>query len=319
MKNHHFNNIYNIKIIPKHSNYCPKQLYNLYDCPEILFVLGNEKILNSFSVAIVGTRNSSLLGNTIANNISKKLSENGIIIVSGLASGIDTEAHKGTFSTGKTIAIVACGFNYLLHSSKSNLIKEILNNDGAIITEYFPDISPQKFSFLKRNRLVAALSSALIVVEAPLKSGALNTAKNAITLKKPLFVVPWNLDTYKGAGCNNLLENGAIILTNHKQILNYFYPKTNILFTQDKKYLNSKVSTEQKTKIPLNIPKDQIKLYNYIKTNQPVSKIDICTKFSTENISKINSNLTLLEIENLIILNRYSLLYKNIKFIFCSF
>lgn len=289
----------NIKILAKHSPEFPKNLLALSDCPEILFVLGNEKILNSLSISIVGTRNSSALGNNLALNTAKNLSNNNVIIVSGLASGIDTNAHLGSLSSNnpQTIAIIACGFNHIFSSSKNmHLINDILNNNGTILSEYFPDTPPQKFSFLKRNRLIAAISNATIVVEAPIKSGALNTAQISKSLNKPIFAYPWNIDTFRGEGCNNLIQHGAQLLTNYTQVLNCF---------------NLSSCTSQTSSAPPsynlskpNIPQQFNNLYKYIQKYQPVSKENIYEHFSNEKIADINSKLLMMELENLILFRR---------------
>ena len=296
-----FSNNLTVKLITKKSPYFPKKLYDLPDCPEILFVLGNEKILDDFSISIVGTRNSSTTGNDIALDLSNNLSNNNIIIVSGLASGIDTQAHLGALSSSnpKTIAIIACGFNHLLTNSKNiKLIKKILDNNGAIITEYFPDTPPQKFSFLKRNRLIAAISETTIVIEAPLKSGALNTATTALSLGKKVFAIPWAINTFRGEGCNNLIQNGAHLLTNHTQILTYFNLANSCNSFKDSSQTSSKNSCKQI------IPKEFLNLYKCIIKNEPITKENIYTYFPNEKIADINSKLLLMELENLISLNR---------------
>ena len=289
--------MYNVKFISKNSKYFPKNLLDLPDCPEILFIIGNEKILNNTSVSIVGTRNSSESANKIAFDLSQKLSSAAISIVSGLANGIDENAHQGTFNCGKTIAIIASGFNHI-SNSKLYLVNQIIANGGTIISEYFPDVPPQKYSFLKRNRLIASFSRALIVVQAPSKSGSLNTAKTAKALGRTIFAVPWNIDTFRGIGCNNLIENGARILTSHTQVLeslNYKFTNLTNINTQD-------------SPIPLineiTIPTEYKKLYEFIQKNEPCPKNIIYSKFSNENIADLNSKLTLMELENLIRLQR---------------
>lgn len=318
-----------IQIISKDSEFFPKSLLVLPDCPEILFVIGNKKILNNFSISIVGTRNSSAFANEIAYNFSKELSLNNITIVSGMATGIDTQAHLGanqdlksiqnhTVSQnsnevikGTTIAIIACGFNHIFASKNISLINSILNSNGAIITEYFPDTPPQKFTFINRNRLIAAISNAIIVIEAPIKSGSLNTAQTAITLNKPVFAIPWNINLTRGQGCNKLIEKGANILINPLQILEYF----NINVS---KYSNSKFNTsasnhvsKQKlsTCLSRTIPQNFIELYNYISKNQPVNKNKIYSDFKYANISSLNSNLTLMELQSFIQIKRKSILH----------
>ena len=294
----------NIKLISKDSKFFPKNLYNLSDCPDVLFVLGNEKILNNFSISIIGTRNSSKLGNEIAFDLANKLAYNNITIVSGMASGIDTQAHTGALSNpgflaNTTIAIIACGFNHIFTSKNKSLIDKIIQNNGAIISEYFPDSPPQNFSFLRRNRLIAAISEALIVIEAPLKSGALNTAQTAKKLSKPVFVIPWNINIIKGQGCNNLLKDSAHILTDYTQILSFF----NI----PDKYVNAVNSlnnSNHETPQIINIPKEFIKLYDYISQNSPITKNNIYSNFQEETIATINSKLILMELQNIIIAKR---------------
>ena len=246
------NSFPHIEIISKESEFFPKNLFILPDCPDILFVIGNKHILNSLSVSIIGTRNSSSLGNEIAYNFSKELSANNIIIVSGMATGIDTKAHLG----GTSIAIIGCGFNHIFKPKNIDIINSILDSGGGIISEFFPDTPPQKFTFLNRNRLVAALSNATIVIEAPLKSGALNTADTAYILKKPIFAVPWNLNLKRGEGCNNLIASKATILLSTKQILDFFNSneyfelrqKTNEIFLKIKKL--KKVNTCNSLQLP---------------------------------------------------------------------
>ena len=289
--------MYKIKIISKSSKYFPKKLLNLPDCPDVLFVIGNEKILNDICVSIVGTRNSSELGNKITYDLARNLSSLGITIVSGLANGIDTEAHSGTLKNGKTIAILASGFNHI-SNSKLYLTNQIIANDGAIISEYFPDVAPQKYSFLKRNRLIAAFSDALIVVQAPAKSGSLNTAETARLLNRTIFAVPWNIDTFRGVGCNKLIENGAKILTDYTQVLeslNYSHTTSSIL---------NKTQTLISIHKHSPISKEFNSLYEFIRKNKYCSKDYIYSHFYTENIADINSKLTLMELENLIKLDR---------------
>lgn len=260
----------------------------------------------------------------IAYQISKNLASNNIVIVSGLASGIDTAAHQGTINTGKTIAIIASGFNYI--TSKSiTLLNQILESGGAIISEYFPDVPPQTFSFLKRNRLIASISKALIVVEAPEKSGVLNTAKTAMKLNRPIFVTPWSITSFRGVGSNKLLENGAKILTDYTQILKYFLSRDfnlNLILTNNENFnytlkqnyylsnlknnfdssnnflikANSNIVISKK----ISISSEFKELYRYIQKNSPVSNEEIYSHFIKESISVLNSKLTLMELKNLI-------------------
>jgi len=267
----------------------------LKDCPEILFVLGNEKILNYFSISIVGTRNSSKEGNHIAFDIATNLAKEKIIIISGLANGIDTSAHLGAISNGKTIAIIACGFQFI-SSKQFTILNQILLTGGAIISEYFPDAPPQTFSFLKRNRLIAAISKALIVIEAPEKSGALNTAKIAMQLTRPVFAIPWSITTFRGVGSNKLLENGAHILTNFTQVLTFF----SVSNSTSSPLLSNNVGLKPQKKTEEKIANEFKPLHQYIKQNQPILKEKIYSHFLKESIASLNSKLILMELNNLI-------------------
>ena len=297
-------NLSSIKIISKHSKFFPKNLKELPDCPEMIFVLGNECILNQTSISIVGTRNSSEDGNHIAYSFSKDLAEQNIIIVSGFANGIDTYSHLGAISSGNTIAILAYGFQWISHKNIT-LAQKILKKGGALISEYFPDICPQKFSFLKRNRLIASISIGVIVVEAPQKSGALNTVSIAKKLNKPIFAVPWNITTFRGAGSNLLLQNDAILLTNSSQIINYFRDSSllpnNSFFPFNKNLKNTFTSTHEKG-TNTSISKEYEALYHFIFKHSPVSKNEIYSHFPKESIANLNAKLILMELQNLICL-----------------
>lgn len=295
---------YNIKVIPNHSNIFPDKLKILPDCPSVLFVMGNEKILNQVSISIVGTRNSSEEGNQNAYQFAKELAEKKLIVISGLALGIDSQAHLGTISTGKTIAIIACGFNHINSLKDKQLCNKILDNGGAIISEYFPDVPPKKFSFLHRNRLIAALCDSLLVIEAPVKSGAIETAKIAISLKKPLFIIPWSLQSFRGAGSNKLFEIGAMFLTNSYQLLNYLKNYSPDLFLTISPSKENAILTNSKDEFKNNIPKNYLPFYKFIERFAPVSRELLYSHFNTISISELNTTLTLMELEHFIELKR---------------
>lgn len=286
---------YPMKLISKSSPFFPIALNNLTDCPDILFIIGNEKILNQFSIAMVGTRNSSEEGNRISFEFAKNLAQQNIIVVSGLANGIDTHSHLGAISSGKTIAILAYGFQYI-PSQKLSLLNEILASGGAVISEYFPDTPPQKFFFLRRNRLIAAISKALIVIQAPEKSGALNTAQIAMQLKKPVFAIPWSINTFRGIGSNNLLQNGAYFLTNVAQVLDYF----NISSPISLEAHSEKLTLKKKT-VPTYISDDFKKIYQFILQHISVSKEQIFEQFYHETIADLNAKLLIMELNHWII------------------
>ncbi|MBQ9279754.1 MAG: DNA-processing protein DprA [Clostridia bacterium] len=169
----------------------PPNLYELTDCPDKLYVLGNEKLLNEFSIAVIGARKCTLDGKRIAEQISADLAGNGVHIVSGLAYGIDCVAHQASLGQkGNAIGVLAYGIEYLYQNCRESLYQDIIDSGGVIVSEYPPDTLPNKGRFHNRNRIIAALSSGIIVVEARDKSGSLITVDYGKKLEKDIFVVP---------------------------------------------------------------------------------------------------------------------------------
>lgn len=189
-----------IKFLKKGENNFPKNLEALEDCPDILFVMGNEKILNDFSIAVIGARKCTIEGRIIAEDISKELTKANINIISGLALGIDSIAHETCVkNNGKTIAVLGGGFYNLYPKENKKLVNEIIDTGGVVISEYPPDEVPRGLNFKKRNRIIAAISSGVVVIEAKEKSGSLSTVNYARKLEKNIFVVPGNVrdENYK--------------------------------------------------------------------------------------------------------------------------
>lgn len=180
-----------IKYLKKEEKDFPEGLRQLKDCPDVLYVLGDEKLLNSFSIAVVGARRCTLDGERVARQVSAELSDFGIHIVSGLAYGIDSIAHEASLGKkGKTVAVLAYGMEYLYKNNREKLYEDILEKGGVIVSEYLPEEPPNKIKFHKRNRIIAALSQGVLVVEARKGSGSLITADYAKELGKDIFVVP---------------------------------------------------------------------------------------------------------------------------------
>ena len=211
-----------IKEIKIDSKEYPEQLKNIYNPPLKLYVLGNVDILKKTNIAIVGSRNSSKYGEKIALQFSKNLCENGINIVSGLAIGIDTYAHLGaviTKSKGKTIAVLGSSFDEIYPKKNIELAKKIIEKGGCIVTEYPLGTKPQKIHFPQRNRIISGLSKGVLVVEAGEKSGALITADFALEQGKEVFAIPGNISNFTSVGTNNLIKQGAKLVTTYEEIL----------------------------------------------------------------------------------------------------
>lgn len=267
----------NVKVLTQEHNDFPKKLNVLKDTPDVLFAIGNTSILNDLSIAIVGSRKCTNYGKDCAFKFANEISNNNIRIVSGLAEGIDTAAHRGSV-TNKTIAVIGSGFDKVYPKSNLNLIYEILANDGVILTEYFFDVDAYPFNFPKRNRLVAAMTDGIIVIEAGENSGALITTHIAKELNKNIYVVPANINNSYAQGSNKLLHTNVKIALSPSDILKDF-----IDISLPTKNISMQISEEYK------------EIYDLLLTT-PLTSDEICKKTNL-SINKINSTLTLMELE----------------------
>lgn len=188
----------------------PRLLKEIYDPPLVLFLLGNAELLNHDQVAIVGSRGASVYGREKAYSFAFQLSRLSITVTSGLALGIDASAHSGALTQlGKTIGIIACGIDIIYPLRHRALYREIIEQGGAIVTEFLPGIQPKPGHFPKRNRLISGMSKGVLVVEAEVKSGSLVTAKNAIEQNRDVFAIPGSIDHHLSKGCHLLIKQGA--------------------------------------------------------------------------------------------------------------
>jgi DNA processing protein len=197
----------NMHIITYLDKEYPKSFLLINDPPVYLFYSGDIKIASQKCVAVVGTRKPSQKGQTIAYDLSVKLCKK-YIIVSGLAEGIDTEAHRGTLDhNGKTIAILGHGLDMIFPSQNTELAKHIVDKGGLLLSEYLPGQTYSKYTFIARDRLQSALSEQVFVVETEEEGGTMHTAKKALEYGKQLFV-------FKSADTNYNLPSGNKILIN---------------------------------------------------------------------------------------------------------
>lgn len=182
---------HNIELISIEDKEYPEKLRNIYNSPICLYILGNKKLLNTKSMAIVGSRECSEYGKTMSLAFAYLLAKNNITVISGLAKGIDSAAHTGTLQAkGKTIAVIGTGIDLVYPKENKNLIEDIIKNDGLIVSEYPLRTGPNKENFPRRNRIISGLSDGVLVVEAREKSGALITVDYALEQGKNIYVVP---------------------------------------------------------------------------------------------------------------------------------
>lgn len=207
-------------IIKEDDKLYPERLKKIKEHPKTLYTLGNINLLNKISLAIVGSRKYDNYGLEQTKKFASYLAEKDICIVSGLARGIDTIAH--TYSKnkiGKTIAVIASGFNYIYPKENKKLVKEIIEQGGLLISEWDEDIPIATYKFPRRNRIISGLSVGTLVVEATCKSGSVITAKYAMTQNREVFCIPGNLDKARSSGTNMLISEGANLVMSPQDIL----------------------------------------------------------------------------------------------------
>lgn len=231
------------------SNY-PKSLLNLKDPPKQLYVKGNLDLLKRPCISIVGTRDCTRYGLAVAKDLATHCVDAGFVIVSGLAEGIDTAAHQG--AGGSTIAVLGNGFDVYYPIINKDLQDEISKN-GLLISEYPPDFHGDKTTFPQRNRIVAALSRAVVAVEADLRSGTLITVRKAQELNRDVYAVPGNINCYASQGTNDLIaHHGAQMVTSAAGLI---------------KALTGRVNKVKKTAVK-QITLEQQNILNILKTDE---------------------------------------------------
>lgn len=194
--------------------------------PGSLYYIGNLPNQRIISVAIVGSRKPTSYGKEVTYQLAYDLAKRGVMIISGLAYGIDAIAHRAALDAGGiTIAVLACGLHQIYPKTHYSLAKEIIEKGGAIISEYEPDVEARDFQFLARNRIVSGLSDAVIVTEAARRSGTLSTVNHALEQGKEVFAVPGNITSVLSAGCNAIIKQGAHPLTSATDVLEVIAPE----------------------------------------------------------------------------------------------
>lgn len=212
------------RILPLDNKYL--QIIDTIDnSPKKLYFMGKLPDMRLPTVAIVGTRKPTSYGKEATYQLAFDLAQRGIVIVSGLALGIDAIAHRGALDAGGiTLAVLGNGLDTIYPANNQSLAKEILAKHGAIISEYEPEVEARDFQFLERNRIVSGLSDAVIVTEAAIRSGTMSTVARALEQGREVFVVPGNITSPLSAGCNKLIKQGAHPITCADDVLEIIAP-----------------------------------------------------------------------------------------------
>lgn len=268
----------------------PSLLKEIYDHPLLLYLKGTLTPEDNQSIGIVGTRSSSGYGRTVARKWSAQLAARGFTIVSGLARGIDTQAHWGTLeANGRTIAVLGYGFGYIYPKENARLFHEI-EKTGAVVTEYPWKKYHGKTSFPLRNRLIAGLSRAILVVESRQRGGSLITAHFANEYNRSVFSVPGQVNSTTSRGTNRLIRDGATLVTSVDEIIEEF----EFLFPQDQ--LTQKDESGKKQFMP-KLEANEETLYTIL--TGPFT-LDQLSQKSDLSIEKVTTAMLTLELKGLV-------------------
>jgi DNA processing protein len=208
-----------IRIVTFNDSEYPQSLKNIYDPPPFLYVRGKLEPEDCDAIAVVGSRRASDYGLRAAADISRELAAAGLTIISGMAAGIDSAAHRGALaSKGRTIAVLGCGADVCYPAENRRLYDEIART-GAIVSEYAPGTEPDSYHFPARNRIISGLARGILVIEAGPKSGSLITARLALEQGRDVFAVPGSIYSYKTKGANQLIRSGAALVESGRDIV----------------------------------------------------------------------------------------------------
>lgn len=207
----------------------PEKLCHIPSPPRELFYRGKLPDSTRKSVAIVGTRKPTRYGTEVTLDLAQKLAERGVIIISGLALGVDALAHQGALKgQGITIAVLAGGVDNPTPYTNALLAEQILHRGGGIISEYPAGMPPLSHQFLERNRLVSGLADAIIVTEASIRSGTANTVMHALEQGREVYAVPGPITSPMSAGCNHMIAQGATPITSVDEFVEQFVPRAGV-------------------------------------------------------------------------------------------
>jgi len=279
---------HNVEIVCLADEGYPENLKNITDPPIVLYLRGEILPLDKLGVAVVGSRNASLYGLSCAREFSRQLSEYGFTIVSGLARGIDTYAHRSALEAGgRTIAVIGSGFGHI-YPQENNDLAEKISCSGAVISEFSFDTKPLKQNFPRRNRVISGLSLGVLVVEASRNSGALITADFALEQGREVFALPGKIDSGTSFGTNALIKEGAKLVTCPEEVAEEFL-------------LNKNEPLKNKKDLEKDFPaleEEEEALYRLI-SNDPVC-IDEIARKANIHISKLSQIILQLQVKHLI-------------------
>lgn len=268
----------------------PEKLRKIRKPPQKLYTIGNLSLLKKPSLAVVGTRHITEYGIKNCERFVEEIVKKGIPVISGMAEGTDTVAHKTTLRYGgETIAVLGGGFNNIFPKENLKLFENIIDRNGLIVTEYPPTKRVKSEQFLQRNRIVSGLSEGVLIIEAGYRSGTSVTAKYAYSQGKVVMALPGRLDNTYGVGVNKLIQEGAKLVTSIEDIL--------INFPQ---FANKKWKETSENQIALWDVKDEYKEIVEILGNKTLSVDEIVQKTKNKNLRETINLLMNMEFEDVV-------------------
>ncbi len=263
----------------------PALLKEMADAPVLLYIKGSILPGDDLSLGIVGTRKATSYGRDAAHDLAKDLATSGITVVSGLAHGIDSAAHRGALDGGgRTFAVMGCGLNQIYPRDNIELAQAITAH-GALISEFPIGTPPEARNFPRRNRVISGLSLGILVVEAPEASGALITANLAAEQGREVFAVPGNIYSPSSRGSNRLIQDGAKLVSNVEDILSELNVAHNSIQT--------KVTTERIS------PGNEIEAQLMQQMSANPLHVDDLARLCNLPVATVTSTLTILELKGL--------------------
>ncbi len=283
----------NIKIVTCIDEDYPKPLKDICDYPSVLYIKGNYSSQDEYSVSIVGSRRPTNYGRIVTDKFCKHFVECGLTTISGLASGIDTQTHVSTLENGgKTIAVLGNGL-LDIYPKENKKLQETVYEKGAVISEFPLRQRPDKINFPRRNRIVAALSKATLVVEAAIKSGSLITAELATEYGKDVYAVPGPIYAKYSEGPNSLIKNGAYVALKPEDIIEQSFSLFDFVKAVKKDNKENKLKAFSKDK-------NGIKVLKVLKTSTTGLSLDEISAKTDISVSDLSSVLLELELDGFI-------------------
>ncbi len=270
----------------------PQRLLNCYDSPTLLFYKGTADLNASKTISIVGTRTHTDYSKKITDKLIEDLSAQNILIISGMAYGVDALAHKAAVKNNlPTVGVLAHGLDQIYPSEHSNLAKDMLKNGGGLLTEFRSKTKPDKHNFPTRNRIVAGMSDTTIVIESGIKGGSMVTAELANGYNKDVFAFPGKVTDGKSAGCNYLIKsNKAMLLTDAQELIE-------IMGWEEKK---QKTKSKSQKEIFIELSKDEKIIIDILNEKETVhiDEINLRSGLSSSAIAAAILNLELQNVVN---------------------